>query len=212
MKRVGILAIAGALSGCLLPTTLSAQLRVIPEFGMDWSPSDLGDAYSEWGTSYVRNRGASPVIALSFEFPATGWIRFRISGVQCLKADVPVDYRAGCTGPYCDLPTRIRALSAAVVLSDSFFRSSLTTYLMLGGGAKRWDFAFPEGSQISGLFSEDYLPTFVGGAGLSWDFGLFDALFALSDFVSRSPVEKRLHQHDILVTVGLAYDLRIPLT
>ena len=208
MKRVGILAIVCALSGCLLPTLLLAQLRVIPEFGMDWSPSDLGEA-SPNGVPRTYETEAPLQSSLSVSgFPATGWIRFRISGVQCLKADVAVDYRAGCTSTYCDLPTRIRALSAAVVLSDSFFRSSLTTYLMLGGGAKRWDFAFPGGSQISGLFSNS--STFVAA---NWDFLGSSTQYSLCPkLVSRSPVEKRLRQHDILVTVGLAYDLRMPLT
>jgi len=210
MKKLGLLSFAAVLSACSFPTLVSAQLRVISEFGIDWAPSDLGSIHSEWGTYFVGNRRASPVFALSLEIPAESIIRLRISGVQCLTSNIHVAYGGECRGADCEHPTRIRALSAAAVLSNPFLFPRLTPYLMVGGGAKRWDFGLPMGFQESGRFREDYRPTLVFGAGVNWDVGVLDGILALSDFVSRSPVEEKRPQHDILVTLGLAYDFRIP--
>lgn len=200
-KNIGILAFV-FLGVLLLPTSGSAQFRIIPQAGLYASVSDLGTVDSADGIRTVGEQETSLAYGLTLEFASDNLLAFRLSGLFGSDSEIPVG-GIGCEGSACDLRSTLLGVSASAVLRPIGPGSPLRPYLLAGGGMKRYDFEFSSDTQIEDAFGDESVATGVLGVGFDWNLGILRGNLELVDYISGSVLEDGDRQHDFFLTVGL---------
>ena len=186
----------------LLPLSLGAQLRIIPQGGLYVPVADLGTVSSTEGAWDVGKRESSFAYGLTLESSGAGALAFRFSGIYGSDSEVPVG-GIGCEGNTCNLRSTVLGLSAGIALRVLPRGSPLRPYLVAGGGIKRYDFDFRADSPVKDALGEEAKAAAVLGLGFDWDIGVLRGIVELTDYISGPLLEGGDRQHGFFLTVGL---------
>jgi hypothetical protein len=186
----------------LLPLSLGAQLRIIPQGGLYVPVTDLGTVNTTEGAWDVGKRESSFAYGLTLESASAGAIAFRVSGIYGSDSEVPVG-GVGCQGSACNLRSTVLGLSGGIALRVLPQGSPLRPYLLAGGGIKRYDFDVRSDSPVKDALGEEAKASAVLGLGFDWDIGILRGIVELTDYISGALVEDGDRQHGFFLTVGL---------
>lgn len=201
-KDAGILA-ALIVVLLLLPPSLAAQLRIIPQGGLYVPVTDLGTVDNPEGAWDVGKRETSFAYGLTLESSSSGPLSFRVSGIYGSDSEVPVG-GVGCEGSACNLRSTVLGLSGSVALRVLPEGWPFRPYFLAGGGLKRYDFDFRSDSPLEGVFGDESKAAALLGLGFDWNLGILKGIVELTDYVNGPLVEGGDRQHGFFLTVGLS--------
>jgi hypothetical protein len=202
MKTQACLFAAVILGLTILPPSLSAQLRIIPQGGLYVPVTDLGTVNTTDGAWNVGKRESSLAYGLTLEFSSASAVSFRVSGIYGSDSEVPVG-GVGCEGSACNLRSTVLGLSGGIALRVLPQGFPLRPYLLAGGGLKRYDFDVRSDSPVRDALGEEAKAAAVLGLGFDWDIGILRGVVELTDYISGSLVEDGNRQHGFFLTLGL---------
>jgi hypothetical protein len=202
MKTQSGLLAALILGLAVLPASLGAQLRIIPQGGLYVPVTDLGTVNTTEGAWDVGKRESSFAYGLTLESSGVGPLSFRISGIYGSDSEVPVG-GVGCEESACNLRSTVLGLSGGIALRVLPQGSPLRPYLLAGGGLKRYDFDFRSDSPVKDAVGDEAKAAAVLGLGFDWDIGILRGIVELTDYISGALVEGGDRQHGFFLTVGL---------
>ena len=188
MKTQSGLLAALILGLAVLPASLGAQLRIIPQGGLYVPVTDLGTVNTTEGAWDVGKRESSFAYGLTLESSGAGALSFRISGIYGSDSEVPVG-GVGCQGSACNLRSTVLGLSGGIALRVLPQGSPLRPYLLAGGGLKRYDFDFRSDSPVKDAVGDEAKAAAVLGLGFDWDIGILRGIVELTDYISGALVE-----------------------
>ncbi len=190
-------------TGLLLPSTVSAQLRVSPVVGVSASPSRLGTIRGgDWvpsGGVLIGRREAAFAYGVTLDYATDTPVDFRISGSRNSRSVIP----AGEGYPL--MGVVVESVWAGVNLKPWGRSSDFRPHLVVGGGFKRYLFRLHDDYQVSrSHFPGDFLPSGVVGIGVGRRLGPLVTTLEFVDHISESPLRSGDPQHDLMFTFGVA--------
>lgn len=202
--RCGAVLVFAFLALASLAHPAAGQLRIVPQVGLYGPVSEFGTVSTAEGARELGQRNASFAWGGALELGGDGATSFRVNGLYGTDGEVPVG-GIGCGEGQCDTRSTLLTLTGTVSVRPVPGLTLLQPYLLLGGGAKRYQFEVEEGADLRDELEDGSELTGQLGLGAEWSLGSVRGLVEVSDFVSGSFLEGEGGdaQHDFFVTVGL---------